>query len=857
MPYIDLVTNRHPRRGGGAPRAYRGFAIGVLALAALFSSCLCAVERPLEFNRDIRPILSNYCFACHGPDQKQLQADLRLDLEESALLDRGGYAVVVPGDALKSELVRRITATDSDERMPPARFGKSLAPQHIEQLRRWVDEGATWQPHWSLVAPVRREPPPTTATWVKNPIDAFILDGVERSGLEPSPRADPRTLLRRLSFDLTGLPPDVGVDAASVVDSAGYAAGVERMLASQHFGERLAGYWLDLVRYADTNGIHGDNHREIAPYRDYVINSFNANKPFDRFTVEQLAGDLLPGATEEQRIASGYNRLLMTTREGGAQPKEYRAKYAADRVRNASSVWLGATLGCAECHDHKFDPYSTREFYQFAAFFSDIEETAVGRQQPTLFPDKAQAAHLAAFDEQISRLQAIVEASTPELEAAQRGWEEQTLEQLANADEAQRPKLPKDVLAVLAKASTDRTDPEGTIVRAHYRSIAPLLEGTRKQLEEARKDKAELERVVPKTLISLRMPEPRVTRVLPRGNWLDDGGEIVAPGVPSALPALAVEGRANRLDLARWLVRPDHPMVARVFVNRLWKLVFGHGIVTSLDDFGAQGSWPTHAELLDWLALEFIDSGWNVKHMLRLMVTSSTYQQASAAGAELQERDPFNWLYARQSRFRLEAEMVRDNALAVSGLLTRTVGGPSAKPYQPAGYWAHLNFPKRQYQHDTGANLYRRGLYTYWCRTFLHPSLLAFDAPTREECAVERPRSNTPQQALVLLNDPVYVEAARALATALLREGGEGVPERVRFVYRRVLQRDPTPVEVELLATLHAEHLEQYQNAPAEADLLLGVGALEAAEDLPSEELAAWISVARVLLNLHETITRN
>ena len=857
MPYIDPVTDRNPRRLRTLRTASRGCVVRLVLLVTWPFASAFAEEAPLEFNRDIRPLLANYCFACHGPDEKQLQADLRLDHEESALSDRGGHAAVVPGSSQQSELVRRITAVDPDDRMPPARFGKSLSPVQIERLRRWVDEGAKWQPHWSLVVPVRRGPPPTDSSWVNNPIDAFIWHGLAAAGLEPAPRADARVLLRRLSFDLTGLPPDSGKNAASLVDPAGYSAGVEQILASQHFGERMAGYWLDLVRYADTNGIHGDNHREITLYRDYVINGFNANKPFDEFTVEQLAGDLLDGATEEQRVASGYNRLLMTTREGGAQAKEYRAKYAADRVRNASAVWLGATLGCAECHDHKFDPYTTKEFYQFAAFFADVEETAVGSQKPTLFPSEAQAAHLAAFDEQTSRLQAILETSTAELEKAQRLWERKVLEGLANAAEDKRPKLPKEVVAALEKAGDKRSEEENGLLAKHYRSIAPLLEETRNALAEAQKGRRELEQRIPKTLISMRMAEPRVTRVLPRGNWLDDNGEEVEPSVPSVLPALAVEGRANRLDLARWLVRSDNPMVARVFVNRLWKLVFGHGIVSSLDDFGAQGTWPTHPELLDWLALEFVDSGWNVKHMLRLMVNSSTYQQSSAADAALLERDPFNHLYARQSRFRLDAEMVRDNALAVSGLLTRTVGGPSAKPYQPAGYWAHLNFPKRQYQHDSGKNLYRRGLYTYWCRTFLHPSLLAFDAPTREECAVERPRSNTPQQALVLLNDPVYVEAARALAMAVLSKGGESAEDRVRFAYRRVLQRRPSPAETDLLIAIQGEHLEQYRSAPEAAKLLLAVGALTTPEDLPPVELASWMSVTRVLLNLHETITRN
>jgi hypothetical protein len=807
----------------------------------------------VEFNRDIRPIFSNNCFACHGPDKHKRQADLRLDTEKGAFADLGGSHALVPGKPGQSELYQKITAKDVDERMPPRKFGKTLTKRQIDLIRRWIEQGAKWQKHWSLIPPRRPVLPEVgNAAWPNNGIDSFILSRLDQEGLKPSPEADRRTLLRRLSFDLTGLPPaPEEVDAFVADQSLGtYEKAVDRLLASPHFGERLAMYWLDLVRYADTNGYHGDNHRDIALYRDYVIKAFNGNKPFDQFTIEQLAGDLLPKATTEQKIASGYNRLLMTTREGGAQAKEYLAKYAADRVRNVSSVWLGATLGCTECHDHKFDPYKTREFYRFAAFFADIKETAVGMQERTKIPTQEQAALLQQFDTQIGPLQKTLDTQTAELDAAQAKWEQ-------GQRGAGSQGLPKDVAGILALEPGKRTPQQKQALAAHYRRIAPLLESVRKQLAGLQRKKEDLLQAIPQTLVSVAVA-PRVMRVLPRGNWLDDSGPVVTPGVPASLSPMRVKDlRATRLDLAHWLVARDHPMVARVFVNRLWKLMFGRGIVSSLEDFGSQGSWPTHPELLDWLAVEFMDNGWDIKKMTKLLVMSRTYRQSSYVPRPLRRHDPYNHLLARQARFRLDAEMVRDNALAVSGLLVPKIGGRSAKPYQPAGYWSHLNFPTREYQKDQGPNVYRRGLYTYWCRTFLHPSLLAFDASTREECTVERPRSNTPQQALVLLNDPTYVEAARALAERIVRNGGSGSETRIQFVYRQALCRKARAEEVKLLEALYQKHLAEYRADKQAAGAVLSVGDRPAPKDIDTAELAAWTSVARVILNLHETIMRN
>lgn len=815
-------------------------------------------EAPLppvvEFNRDIRPILSDNCFACHGPDKNKRKADLRLDIESDAFADRNGSRALVPGRLDQSVLYQRVKADTEKKRMPPAKFGKQLTPRQIELIGKWIEQGARYQKHWSLIAARRVELPKVSeGAWPKNGIDHFIRDRLDQEGLKPSPEADRRTLIRRLSFDLTGLPPAPEEVDAFVNDPApeAYEKLVDRMLASRHYGERLALYWLDLVRYADTGGYHSDNHRDIALYRDYVINAFNDNKPFNQFTIEQLAGDLLPNLTNEQKIASGYNRLLMTTEEGGAQAKEYLAKYAADRVRNVSVVWLGSTMGCAECHDHKFDPFSTRDFYRFASFFADLKERAVGRQEQTALPSPEQAAQLQKLDEQLTPLQKVLNTSTPELEAARAEWERTIHEKGARG-------LPKEIVAIVALDSSKRNDKQQQTLAAYYRGIAPTLAEPRKQQADLQRQKSELLKAVPTSLISEAVA-PRVMRVLPRGNWLDDSGEIVAPEVPASLSSLGIqERRANRLDLAQWMTAAENPLVARVFVNRLWKLVFGQGIVRTLDDFGSQGTWPTHLELLDWLAVEFRESGWNVKHMLKLMVLSRTYRQSSLTTELVKQRDPYNYLLARQARFRIDAEMVRDNALAISGLLSRKIGGPSVKPYQPAGYWALLNFPKREWQKDQGDSVYRRGLYTYWCRTFPHPSLVAFDAPSREECTVERPRSNTPLQALVLLNDPIYVEAARALAERMIREAsGGGVEQRIHFAYRQAVGRKAQPGEVKLLENLYQQHLDQYRADRPAVEALLKVGDRPIPEGIDPSEVAAWTSVARVILNLHETITRN
>jgi hypothetical protein len=699
--------------------------------------------------------------------------------------------------------------------------------------------------------------------------------------LKPSAAADRVTLIRRLSFDLSGLPPAPHEVDAFISDSSpdAYERLVDRLLASPHYGERMAMYWLDLVRFADTIGYHSDNPRNITSYRDYVIAAFNDNKPFDQFTIEQLAGDLILEATTEQKIASGYNRLLMTTEEGGAQPKEYAAKYMADRVRNVSAVWLGSTMGCCECHDHKFDPFSTKDFYSLAAFFADIQETPVGKREPgMLLASDEQAAELKRLDDRIAGLKQKLTTDTSELSAAQAEWE-RAVRELADfgddgkeeqksrrnrgrrnrqaAQSTDRYQPPKEILDIVLLDPDKRSDEQRKKLAIHYRTVAILLDPTRADLAAVEAERKNLYDSIPKTLVTVAQP-PREIRILPRGNWLDDSGEVVLPAVPHFLRQLDVgDRRATRFDLAQWLTAPDNPLVARVLVNRLWMLFFGHGISKSMEDFGAQGEWPTNPELLDWLAVDFIDSGWDVKRLVRMMVLTHTYRQTSIPTAEQKSLDPQNRYFARQSRFRLEAEMVRDNALAVSGLLNLKIGGESARPYQPAGYWDFLNFPKRTWQHDTGENQYRRGLYTFWQRTFLHPSLLAFDAPTREECTSERVRSNVPQQALVLLNDPTYVEAARVLAERVLKEASASTDERLNWLYRRVLSRAPKEEERTILVALLEKHREQYTSNSTAAEKLVATGLAPVPKDLDLAEFAAWTSVTRTVLNLHETITRN
>lgn len=713
----------------------------------------------VDFMRDVQPILSDHCIACHGADEQARAAGLRLDTREGMFQTRlnGRPPAVTPGDPA-SLLLQRVQATDGSQ-MPPAVASDTLTEHEVTMLECWVASGARYPDSWILSVPLRPTPPDVANTaFVSNPIDAFIVAELEAAGLTPAPPAPPHQLLRRLSFDLRGLPPSLEEVTAFEADSseAAYLALVDKMLDEPSFGEHRARYWLDAARYADTSGYAPDFYRSIWPYRDYVIQAFNSNKPFDRFTVEQLAGDLLPDSSIETQTATGFIRNSMSIGEVGVVPEEYAVRYANDRVEALSSIWLGLTTGCAACHDHKYDPILQKEFYALTAYFNNTT-------------------------------QAIIDAGEPD--------------------------APPTIL------------------------VPPSMTPT---------------------LVSFEANGTPEAYVLERGRY-DAPGERVVAGVPQALPPLPEGAPNNRLGLAQWLVSPDHPLTARVTANRFWAEVFGVGLVATAHDFGKAGDTPSHPELLDWLAVEFRESGWDVKHLFRLMVTSSSYRQAATVTPDKLTRDPDNRLLSRGPRFRMDGEMIRDLALAASGLLVQQVGGPSVKPYQPPGLWEEVSLPDNpehySYVPDTGAGLYRRSVYTFWRRSVPPPSLQIFNAPSREQSVVQRERSNTPLQALVTLNDVQFVEAARQLAVRALSATPDSA-ERLHLMARLVLARPLDQEELTLMtATLDALKT-KYQAEPALADSLLLNGESSNPTSIAGPELAAWTMVASTFLNLDEALNR-
>ncbi len=836
-----------------------------IAFAGLGSAADTPIAAKIEFNRDVRPILSDTCFHCHGPDKSARKAGLRLDIREQAIAPaKSDQIPIVPGKPDQSELVRRIFTKDEDDLMPPPKEHKPLSARSKEMLKRWIAQGAQYQLLWSYERPVKAEIPAG-----QNGVDFLVQKRLDEVGLKPSPTADRRTLLRRLYFDLLGYPPSPAEVESFIKDASpdAYEKRVDAALASPHFGERMAIAWLDVVRFADTIGYHSDNPRNIWPYRDWVIKSFNDNKHFDRFTIEQIAGDLLSDASAETRVGSAFNRLLLSTEEGGAQPKDYESRMLTDRVRAIGTAFLGQTTGCAQCHDHKFDPFTQRDFYSLGAFFADIQERSVGQPEEGMIvasADKMQ--QLAALDAKLAEIRKKVDAVSPKLAASQKKWEAGVVKGTLILDElkpgaivpTEQKKLAQTVVASLKKRAKARTAADREVIDGYYLAkVSSLPPGDFQALAKIERERKAVADSLPKCIVSVHTDNKRTVRILPRGNWMDESGEVVHAALPHYLPGPRIEGREmTRLDLAQWLVSRDNPLTARVFVNRLWKQFFGIGISKTLDDFGAQGEPPVNPALLDWLACEFQDSGWDIKHIIRTMVTSRSYRQVSTVTPELLAADPYNRENARQGRFRIDAELVRDSALSISGLLVPRIGGPSVKPYQPDGYWENLNFPTRQYVTDTGESQYRRGLYIWWQRTFLQPSLLAFDAPSREECVAERSRSNIPQQALALLNDPTYVEASRALAARVLTECAGSPEKRIAWAWQQVLQRDPTPDELKVMHGVLDEQLGIYRNDAAAAEGLLKTGYSPIPTKLDKPELAAWTHVCRVLLNLHETITR-
>lgn len=994
-------------------------------LAAFFLSATAhAEERPISFNEHIRPILTDRCFACHGLDSETVEAGLRLDVREAATESDA----IIPGNSEESEVIARILSDDEDMVMSPVELHKPLNEEEVALLRRWIDEGAPYEVHWAYTPlPRNREPPAIESTWAQNAIDRFIETRLQEESVAVSEPADSVTLIRRLSFDLTGLPPTPEEVSAFQKDQSeqAYQDLVHRLLDSPRYGERMAIYWLDLVRYADTVGYHGDQNVSQSPYRDYVINAFNENMPYDRFVREQLAGDLLDDPTIDQLVASGYNRLNQTTEEGGAQPKEYLAIYFADRVRNVSQVFMGATVGCAQCHDHKYDPYTSKDFYSLGAFFADIEEVGKysARMRPPLIPvpTAEQQQMLNEFDGQVKDAESGLQLFKQERSAMRPEWEARLTKSIDNthivetawiddttdiggqklgnwnnvqsdehpvrsgktsrrqandqliqhqlihsievikveestqlyawvyldpdslpnaimlqwndgADDGKswdhravwgsdqiiygvrkkswegyrrQGELPKagqwirlsvpasdvgfkpgttlsgmaftqfggvaywdqagriesdgppaEIVDVLKVNREQRSEEQSSLLDEHFLAGDDAFTKRKSEVKKIRDQRDEFSKTIPTMVIS-KSVKPRTIRVLNRGNWMDESGEIVDPAIPEFLGQLDTDGeRATRLDLANWICQSDNMLASRTMVNRLWYLMFGRGICSSVDDLGGQGTFPSNPELLDYLAVEFIDSGWDIKHMLTLMTTSNTYRQSSRPSPGMRMSDPYNDLFARQGRFRVSAEMVRDTCLSISGLLVEQVGGTSVKPYQPAGYYAQLNFPIREYAADKGDAQYRRGVYTHWQRTFLHPMLKAFDAPSREECTAMRAQSNTPLQALTLLNDPTFVEAARVFAARIMLEGGQSFDERLGWAYQVAVSHPIDAFAAEELRQIYEKHLAHYQQNPDLAEKLVKEGEAAVASELDAAELAAWTSVSRTILNLHETINR-
>lgn len=1048
--------------------AFRLLRAGLLTgLSCVLTPGLIAASRSvpdeIQFNRDVRPILSNTCFKCHGPDADNNRSDLRLDLRELATApltkaDGRKVTAVVPGSIEESELWARIISPEPNQVMPPPDALHQLSGRDREVIRRWIEQGAAYESHWAYIEPKAVTPPPVVSESVRNPIDQFVQKPLADLGIGPSPRAEPATLVRRLSLDLIGLPPTRQQVESFTTDPSdeNYAALVEELLASPHYGERMAVPWLDLVRFADTVGFHGDQRQNIFPYRDYVIGAFNRNLPYDQFIREQLAGDLMPEPTVDQLVATGFNRLNLMTREGGAQPQEYLAKSAADRVRAVSTAFMGSTVGCAECHDHKYDPFTTRDFYSLAAYFADVKQWGVysdykytpnpdlkGFNNDFPFPpevdvpseyllqrlhrlearwQRREAGTIAAILAEDEKRDAVVDWARTHLGALagdRMGWLNIPVIRTEPADNTRiglgshglvavfraidemEPRKqdnvlvlsppPGDLAALRVEVLPDPTNggrvTDRELGNFHLRlelavlragadepaslefdgaypdrdtwsySNAYLQTSVDEQWRSRPQDAEDRQEAVwqlarPVTLapgdqlqvtaitrdvsrmrfsvspVALRRPgdplpdglrvaaskildptalsdddwialsqaylasgrdfdyytasladlreiaacrdgnafsmvtesaDPLVTRVLHRGNWQDESGEIVQPHPPAFMVGDEPDPsrRASRLDLAEWIASPDNPLTARTFVNRLWQQFFGTGLSSAVDDLGLQGEYPSHPDLLDWLANEFLASGWDVKAMVRLIVDSATYRQSSQRRLDLEEIDPDNRMLAYFPPRRLEAEFVRDQALHAAGILNRDIGGPSAHPYQPANYYESLNFPMREYQADDGELQYRRGVYTHWQRTFLHPMMANFDAPSREECTAERTVSNTPQQALTLLNDPTFVEAARSLAGRTLQDfSAAPFEQQLEAAFMRVLSRLPESAEVSALANLHAAQLESYANSPAAAEQLAAVGNLPVDADLDPVQLAAWTQVARVLLNLNEALVR-
>lgn len=743
----------------------------------------------VDFNRDVLPILSDKCFHCHGPDNETREADLRLDVQDDMFGERDGHKIVSPGNSQQSELVQRIRSQDADQRMPPADSKRQLSPAEIDVLTAWVDEGAKWTKHWAFEVPRRAALPSVRQIeWTRNAIDHFVLNRLEVESLAPSPPASRETLIRRVTLDLTGLPPDPDeIDAFLNDDSPNsYERLVERLLASPRYGEHMARPWLDAARYADTDGYQNDRTRYMWPWRDWVIMALNDNMPFDQFTIEQLAGDLLPDATLFQQIATGFGRNHRINSEGGSIPEEWAVEYVVDRIDTVGTVWLGLTLGCARCHDHKYDPLTQRDYYRLFAFFNNVPEWGLGPNN----------------------------GNSPPFITLPKAW----------------PHLSADENRLIPPAPFKLNTTQTSVVR-------PNPGG-------------------PETVMVMQeLPEPRDTYLLKRGQYNQaDKSEALHPAIPVSLSGREDADFTNRLDLAHWLVSPSNPLTARVTINRYWQMLFGLGFVRTSENFGIQGESPSHPELLDWLADEFIRLNWDPKATQRLMVTSATYRQASAASDGLRTRDPENRLLARGPRERLSAHQIRDQALAIGGLLSDKIGGESVKPYMPPGIWESIS--NNKYVQDRGESLYRRSLYTYWRRTIPPPTMLTFNAAEREVCIVQKGHTNSPLQALTLMNNVAFVEASRMMAERILREGGGTLDQQIAYGFRLAIARYPSSRELKLLKEVYDEFLSTYEDDRSAADRLLTVGEFPRAKGLDSVQLAAMTMLASTIMNLDEAVTK-
>jgi len=760
---------------------------------------------PIDFNREVRPILSNHCYACHGPDENQRKADLRLDTFDGATGKAGGTIGIVPGQPGKSELMTRILSNESSEVMPPPKHGKKLSEAEAKTLKTWIEQGAKYAAHWSYSNPVR----PAVPAMAKHPIDAFVRDRLKKEGLNHSPEADRATLIRRVSLDLTGLPPAwKEVEEFTRDNSANaYETMVDRTLSKPAFGEHFARMWLDLARYADSAGYADDPSRTIWPYRDYVIRSFNSNKRFDAFTIEQIAGDLLPNPTNEQLTATAFHRNTMTNSEGGTNDEEFRNAAIVDRVNTTMAVWMGTSMACCQCHTHKYDPITQTEYFRFFAILNNTADADKKDESP------------------------VLELGNPGIKAKRAELTKQVAEgeKVAKDDPSLKPKL--------------------VALKKELAALPPVI------TVPVQKELADKNR--------------RVTKLQHRGSFLDLG-DAVAEGVPAAFHAIPMGEAANRLALAKWLVSPENPLTARVIANRFWEEIFGTGLVRTSEEFGSQGELPSHPELLDWLAVELMaplsppvrgvggeggSSGWDVKQFLKLLVTSETYKQSSKVTPQLLEKDPENRLYTRGPRYRLSAEMVRDQALAIGGLLSAKMYGAPVRPVRPNSGLTAAFGGNLDWNASAGEDKYRRGIYTEWRRTSPYPSMVTFDAPSREACTIRRIRTNTPLQALVTLNDPVYMEAAQAFAR-LIAKNGETTPERIEYAFRTALSRDPSEKELARLVQLYSDVYDAYGKDLKKATELATnpVGPLP--KGTLATELAAWTTVANVILNLDELLMR-